>query len=666
MRYSLHPYGTLLYIILFCTLLTPGNLFSQTPLPDNDPAIDSETPAAEVYVDQFIDEESLAKEIEAEKRREWGIAPQWAPGNLGVTYRYYHNDTNNLPTISEHGVELRWQQETIENGSYDIQIEGLTSEGYDGFQEPDGYRIQLHQNNYVINSKLLLDSDVIHYRSTVPRLVDESYRFRLPSTILQGMGNRFYHGDTTLFLNFGEIGQYVGTAAKAYKASQGNLLGLGAQHHLNRHWDVGFQFWNTDNPENVETHQSVAAAVEYKPDPFDQNHQMHVLSDSLGKTGLWYDGQIKLGRWQHRAGAQYLPPGLLWTDVPINDDRQGLYWRGERNTYRWFWSLGSEIGQNNLDNDPQIPGYLSTNSFASLTWQYQRKTHFGGNVNVQTDWADSGAATHDNYRYTLRAFVDHHLSIGRARIEPDLTIDDTHLEQTEKYGLRWNQEYNLFLNHKLNTDIQYYTSDENEDDISLKLYFEHSYPWGLQLNGSFQKYYLDYPEFGITQGSSISLGLGWQFLANWLMSLNADYNTGNVESEVGNDHEFDGLNILFSINYNIKTGKPRQLYGVNTDDPGRGRIVGRVFLDENRNGNFDLGEKALSNIMVYLDGRYSTETGPKGGFEFWPVAAGDHYLTLELRDVPLPWGLSDEDSQRVVVQNRGETEFKFALIRLNA
>jgi len=77
-----------------------------------------------------------------------------------------------------------------------------------------------------------------------------------------------------------------------------------------------------------------------------------------------------------------------------------------------------------------------------------------------------------------------------------------------------------------------------------------------------------------------------------------------------------------------------------------------------------LGEEALANITVYLDGRFSTETGPKGGFEFWPVASGDHYLAIALQDVPLPWSLVDEAPQRVVVPVRGEAEFRFALVRL--
>lgn len=645
--------------------LFPGTVFSQNPSPENNTVKNSNAPGAEIYVDQVIDAESLAQEIEAEKKRERVIAPQWAPGNLAITYRHYNNDTNVRSAHSEHGVELRWRQETSEHGTYDMQIEGVTSEGYAEPLEPDGNRIQIRQHNYVINSELQLDSNLFHYRSVVPRLVDESYRFRLPSTILQGMGNRIYYGDTTFFFNFGEIGRYKGTAAQAYQPTEGNLYGMGVQHDFNRHWDIAFQFWNTDSPEQVETHQSLAAAAEYKPDNHDQIHQLHVLGDSLGKTGLWYDGHMKIGRWKHRAGAQYLPPGLLWTDMPINSDYQGIYWRGDRNSYRWLWSLGSEISENNLDDAPHVPGYISTTSFASLAWQFRHKTQFGGNANVQTHTAESGTALHDYHRYTFRAFADHHFPIGRTRIEPAIEVDNKDVDYTRKYGLRWDQDWDIFLNHRLNSEIRYQTSNRQEEDLNFKLYFEHYYPWGLRLNGSLQQYYLSFPELGSSKGTSISMGLGWQFLTNWLMSLNADYNTGDFKLEMGEDTKIKGTNVLFAISYNIDIGKRRDLYGMDTGDPGRGRIVGRVFLDENRNGYFDLGEKALSDLTVYLDGRFTTATGPKGMFEFWPVAAGEHHITIALQDVPLPWSLMDEEPQRVVVPVRGETEFNFALVRLN-
>jgi len=201
--------------------------------------------------------------------------------------------------------------------------------------------------------------------------------------------------------------------------------------------------------------------------------------------------------------------------------------------------------------------------------------------------------------------------------------------------------------------------------LEFQIYFEKSLIWDISFNGSFQQYYTKYHDIGESNVSSFSMGLGWQFLHNWLASFNADYNTGNFEPEDGSETRIKGTKILFSISYNIDTGSAHSLYGIDTGELGRGEIVGRVFLDENRNGYFDLGEKPLDSITVYLDSRFATETGPKGGFKFWPVASGEHALTIALQDIPLPWGMMDEAPQRVVVPVRGQAEFKFALVRIN-
>jgi len=647
---------------------TPEKPASAEPVPaaaEKPETPETEMGAGEIYVDQVIDEESLARELEAEERASRVIFPEWSPGSMGVTYRYYNNDVNDRAELTEHGVELRWRQETQENGSYEIQVDGLNSDGYDPLQEPDGHRIQVRQNNFVINTEWQLDSDLFNYRSVVPRLITESYRFRLPSTILQGMGNRIYSKDTAFFLNFGEIGKYQGLAAKAYETTQGSLQGVGVQHRLSNQWAFAAQFWNTQDSEYSESHQSLAGALQYQPDRLEQNHQLHLLSDSNGNTGLWYDAHLKIGRWDHRAGAQYLPPELLWTDVPINNDRQGLYWLGERKSYRWFWNFGTEIGQSNLGNNPDIAGYISTATFGNFLWQYRRRTQIGGGANVQTQTADSGTATDDSSRYLFKTFVSHRFPIGRTRIEPQWELTDRESEQSHRYGLLWDQDWESNIFDRLSSSAGYYTTSNREEDVDFRIYVEKYLPWDLRLNGSFQQLYGKNPGIGVTEVSSFSLGLGWQFLRNWLMSVNADYNTGNYEPENGSDAKIEGTNVLFSVSYNIDTGKQPALYGADTDELGRGRIVGRVFLDENGNGFFDIGEEPLPDITVYLDGRFTTETGPKGRFEFWPVPAGEHYLTIALRDVPLPWILMDEGPQRVVVPVRGQAEFRFGLVRLD-
>ena len=88
-------------------------------------------------------------------------------------------------------------------------------------------------------------------------------------------------------------------------------------------------------------------------------------------------------------------------------------------------------------------------------------------------------------------------------------------------------------------------------------------------------------------------------------------------------------------------------------------------MDENKDGRQGINETALKNILVYLDGRFTTETDSDGNFEFWPVASGDHYISIGIEDAPLPWGLEDESAKRVYVPIRGEGEIDFALIKLN-
>ncbi len=87
-------------------------------------------------------------------------------------------------------------------------------------------------------------------------------------------------------------------------------------------------------------------------------------------------------------------------------------------------------------------------------------------------------------------------------------------------------------------------------------------------------------------------------------------------------------------------------------------------MDENKDGRQGINEKALKNIPVYLDGRFTTETDSDGKFEFWPVASGDHYISIGIEVVPLPWGLDDESAKQVYVPIRGEGEIDFALIKL--
>ena len=66
----------------------------------------------------------------------------------------------------------------------------------------------------MLKDSLRIDSEVGHFRGFTPTQISRSYRFYLPSTILQGVNTRFYNNDTSLSFSAGEIGTYKGIAAQ--------------------------------------------------------------------------------------------------------------------------------------------------------------------------------------------------------------------------------------------------------------------------------------------------------------------------------------------------------------------------------------------------------------------------------------------------------------------
>lgn len=625
---------------------------------DNSETTEDSTPS--IYIDRLIDED-IIKEIEREEEYE---ESRLGPGSIGITYRYYNNNTDNTATLTEHGTQLRWRQETVNNGSFELLAEGLISDDREDEKIEDG-RVFFRQQEYVLKDWLQMNSEVGHFRGFTPTQVSRSYRFYLPSTILQGVNTKFYNNDTSLSFNAGEIGAYTGIAAQAFEKTEGKLYGLGVTHRVDDQWELGAQFWNTNDAEDVEDHRSYAGFLGYQDAESFQNLEIHFLGDSEGNAGLWFDNEFKYGKWHHYSGAFYFEPGLLWTDAPIDNDREGLYFRSNRKSFRWQWTLGSEVSKNNLDEDPELAGNITTTSFINGTWRYRRKTQFGGSLNLNTTHANSGTAEDDSKIYGLKSFTQHQFAFGTSRLQLSFTENDATEDDTTSYGVLWDHGWKAPFLNRLNTDIEYTWTDNREDELSLRISTEKSLLADVKITGTAQHVITEDNTIGKSKGTSLSFGLSWQIYGNWLISLNADYNRNMTDPENTESTTTDGKTVLFSINYARASGRKPLLYGRLTGSAGRGRVIGKIFLDENKDGKQGINETALKNILVYLDGRFTAETDSDGKFEFWPVASGDHYISIGIEDVPLPWGLDEESAKQIYVPIRGESEIDFALIKLN-
>ena len=63
-----------------------------------------------------------------------------------------------------------------------------------------------------------------------------------------------------------------------------------------------------------------------------------------------------------------------------------------------------------------------------------------------------------------------------------------------------------------------------------------------------------------------------------------------------------------------------------------GGVEGRVFLDRNRNGQFDPGEPGIPGVAVVLDGEEKTVTDNRGYFRLFRLKKGEYLLAFSPRE----------------------------------
>jgi hypothetical protein len=259
-------------------------------------------PAPTPYIDQFIDEtapgsESAIPEIEA--------SDHGPPTLFSAAYSTYFDRRDGSALLTEQGMALFWRHETLDYGTLEFQGDQLFVHGRPQ-RDDSGERVRLGLKDFVLDENFLIDAELGHLRSQTAALLSSSYRFYLPSSLLQGASAELYGDDTTARVTVGHIGTMLGVAARAFSRSSGALIGAGATHRVSELWEFGGQFWKTNSgADGSLDHSAFSAAVKYEDQQ--QLHHLHMLRDSKSHTGAWYDGMFNLGRWKHRYRVLFWP-----------------------------------------------------------------------------------------------------------------------------------------------------------------------------------------------------------------------------------------------------------------------------------------------------------------------------------------------------------------------
>ena len=165
--------------------------------------------------------------------------------------------------------------------------------------------------------------------------------------------------------------------------------------------------------------------------------------------------------------------------------------------------------------------------------------------------------------------------------------------------------------------------------------------------------------------SQVNLGAFWEPQRNWQVQLSATWSRDRLDPLIGSASTSVDRRVFVTVRRILESGRSPITYGLRSGKPGSGRLFGRVFFDENRDGRWSPTEEVAEGVLVFLDRRFSRTTDAQGRFEFAPVFVGEHALIISQDNIPLPWGLDDESARLVEIGVRESTEVDFPLIRLD-
>ena len=478
----------------------------------------SDSAPTTVYVDQYFSEGELA-ELAASDRT---LDISGGPAQVNARYRMYVDAQESSRALVEHGFDLLAQRETLLFGSFYLDAGKLLTNGTRG-RDRSSERFLFEHRDFALSDAIYLHTSLGHFRSDTPRLLAAGYRFFLPSSILQGGQTALESDIGNLHFAGGEIGSLFGTASQGFERDSGHLLGAGGEYFLGDEWLLAAQWWQTDGArEDTFNHDSVATGVQYESIDGDRRHQLRGLTDSKGNNGIWYDGLHRAGRWTHRLGIFRFDPNLRWTDISIQNDLEGAYWRGDFDSFRWRVSLGSEVNHRDLDDDPILVERYSTRHFANATWLIRRNLDVGGLLAINTEHLEGDID--DRYGINARVFATHRHRRYRMRFEAG-ALDQEQTNGTRRdYNLRWETDWFVGFVDRIRTEIDLTSSNLGNDQYLIGAIGEKQLTDTLRTSAQAQVVLNEDTNGNQSEDYNLGLGITWEPTANFFIDATGTYN----------------------------------------------------------------------------------------------------------------------------------------------
>ena len=383
-------------------------------------------------------------------------------------------------------------------------------------------------------------------------------------------------------------------------------------------------------------------------------------------SGVWADAIWRDGAHRQQASIFRFNKGLTWIDRALANDLQGASYRYDyhsigrdfsaniesfssvtgENPSGWYASTGT---RQRLDAAWTLGGGLAIRSFgltSSSGYGFLQWLNKFGVSRVQIDVADEQQG-----QRTEAMTLDHSIhvengmslstSLGVERLRPAATLLAPNPARSHAALIGVNGRV-LVMN-----------------DISLQ---GNVRARNVRGNGS---------DRGTTIAASVSVD--WQIARDWSLGASFYENRGVLNETIGvqspltppeivRTHPND-RGVFVTLRYAASAGTASAPLGGYVGG-GSGRIEGVLYLDANGNGIRDGGENGAANVVVMLDGKFTTRTNAQGVFEFPAVVAGTHSITVLPDDLPLPWSLEPDQKFTAPVTTRGSTRIDIGAKRM--
>jgi len=653
--------------LTFCLLLSLWQCAlaaEETPSDNN--------PPPEKYIDQLIDPTVADDDVDP-VYRELIEQPQ-GRRYLGIQLHHFQEDRHGQGVTYENGLLLKWRRETRDYGDFEAEgaLLGVNSDTARSESPSTGTLLTLRQHDFALSNEWLMQNSIGIERSWFDPTLANSYRFKLPSALLVGANTQLSSAAGEFRFGAGRLGRLDSGQIQTFDKTSGRLVSAGFSNEPAENLHTGIHLVHVDGAANVADHGSIAGVVEFRDAPRGRRYQAHVLADTRGAAGLWLDGDVYAGRWRHRFGAFRLGPELLWTDVAMASDQQGLYSRADMQTLRYQLAGGLEFNTSDIDDDPLRNGTRNITAFVTGNRQLSRLSSIGGALNLRDSHATDGTVTGDSRAVRLTGYGSHRFAVGVTRLQLQLADIENGPDHGYGSGITWDQSWEISRALLVSSTIGYEAesgtgNDESRFTAGLLAY--HEYTSRLRWDASVNWTHTENDSTGINTNSvNASAALLWRFLPGWEASLRAGINDSSEDSSgalAGTEFEGTERRVFLSVRRDITSGRPFDRYGADTGKTGYGNVTGVVFYDENRDGVRQAGERAAAGVYIFLDRRYRRVTDRDGRFEFTPVPVGQHNISIALEDLPLPWGLDDEGPRPLSVNIRERASVAIPLVRFD-